>query len=83
MTRDGNSSDDARQKMFLSAQTYEGLKIAVSSHIEAIKFFWLRDFSMCLLRGSCKMSLRITLDTKEKGEEDQTTHLPINLGAMI
>ena len=29
LNRDGNFSADARQKMFLSAQTYEGLKIAV------------------------------------------------------
>ncbi|CAB4015415.1 Transposable element P transposase, partial [Paramuricea clavata] len=36
--REGDFSDDARGKMFLSMQTYEGLKIYAFSHVEAIKF---------------------------------------------
>ena len=48
MTRDGSFSDDARQKMFLSAQTYEGLKIAVYSHIEVIKFLLAEGFQYVL-----------------------------------
>ncbi len=36
--REGNYSKDARSKMFLSAQTYEELRITVFSVIEATKF---------------------------------------------
>ena len=38
LEREGNYKSDARDKMFLSQQTYEGLKISVHSHVEAIKF---------------------------------------------
>ncbi len=38
LTREGDYTADDRQKMFLSPQTYEGLVIAVNSHVEAVKF---------------------------------------------
>ncbi|CAB4032834.1 Hypothetical predicted protein, partial [Paramuricea clavata] len=43
--REGDFSDDARGKMFLSMQTYEGLKISVFSHVEAIKFLLKNGFN--------------------------------------
>ena len=38
MAREGNYTPDDRNRMFLSSQTYEGLKITVNSHVEIIKF---------------------------------------------
>ena len=37
--RQGNFTKDARQKMFISSQTYEGLKITVDSITETNQFF--------------------------------------------
>jgi hypothetical protein len=48
LTREGNFSSDERQRMFISAQTYEGLKIAVYSHIEAITFLLSKGFQYVL-----------------------------------
>ena len=36
--REGTFTATEREKMFLSRQTYEGFKITVNSHVEAIKF---------------------------------------------
>ena len=41
---EGNYSADDRGKMFLSNQTYKGLKISIYSHV-------LRPFSFYLLKG--------------------------------
>lgn len=38
LTRPGEYSPDERGKMFLSVETYNGLKISVNSHMEVIKF---------------------------------------------
>ena len=46
--REGEFTDDARGKMFLSMQTYEGLKISVRSHVEAIKFLLENGFKYVL-----------------------------------
>ncbi|CAB3985950.1 Hypothetical predicted protein [Paramuricea clavata] len=48
LEREGNYSSDARGKMFLSQQTYEGLKISVYSHVEAIKFLLENGFEYVL-----------------------------------
>ena len=48
LERSGNFSADERGKMFLSQQTYEGLKIAVHSHIEAIQFLLREGFQYVL-----------------------------------
>ena len=48
LTREGEYTPDARQKMFISSQTYEGLKIAVNSHVEAIKFLLTEGFKYVL-----------------------------------
>ena len=46
--RPGSFSADERGKMFLSQQTYEGLKIAVHSNIEAIQFLLKEGFQYVL-----------------------------------
>ena len=43
-TREGTFTATAREKMFLSHQTYEGFKITVNSHVEAIKFLLSESF---------------------------------------
>ena len=48
MAREGNYSADDRGKMFLSLQTYKGLKISVFSHIEAIQFLLSEGFQYVL-----------------------------------
>jgi hypothetical protein len=48
LSHDGNYSADERQRMFLSPQTYEGLKIAVYSHIDAITFLLAEGFEYVL-----------------------------------
>ena len=48
MTREGNFSADDRGKMFLSIQTYNGLKMSVYSHIEAIQFLLAEGFQYVL-----------------------------------
>jgi hypothetical protein len=47
-TREGNYTADQRQKMFLSLQTYEGLKIAVHSHVDIITFLLSEGFKYVL-----------------------------------
>jgi hypothetical protein len=46
--RKGSYTTGEREKMFLSHQTYEGFKITVNSHIEAIKFLLSIGFSYVL-----------------------------------
>jgi hypothetical protein len=46
--REGNFSPDDKAKMFLSVQTYNGLKISVHSHIEAIQFLLDEGFQYVL-----------------------------------
>ena len=48
LTCQGNYSLDERGRMFISAQTYEGLKIAVYSHVEAIQFLLAHGFEYVL-----------------------------------
>ena len=48
LERDGKYSIDARGKMFLSLQTYEGLVISVHSHVKAIKFLLTNGFEYIL-----------------------------------
>ena len=47
--RPGNFTQNARAKMFLSWQTFEGFKIAVHSAIEATKFL-LEEGMECVLK---------------------------------
>ena len=46
--REGTYTSDDRQKMFLSQQTYEGLKIAVFAHVDIIKFLLSEGFKYVL-----------------------------------
>ena len=48
MTREGNYTPAEKEKMFLSRQTFEGFKISVHSHIEAIKFLLSEGFDYVL-----------------------------------
>ena len=48
MIQEGNYTADGRAKMFLSLQTYKGLKISVYSHIEAIQFLLSEGFQYVL-----------------------------------
>ena len=48
MIREGNYTADGRAKLFLSLQTYKGLKISVYSHIEAIQFLLSEGFQYLL-----------------------------------
>ena len=48
LEREGEYTPDERQKMFLSVQTYEGLKITVYSHIDAIRFLLSKAFKFVL-----------------------------------
>ena len=48
LTRPGEYSANERDKMFLSLQTYNGLKISVQSHVQAIKFLLEQGFQYVL-----------------------------------
>jgi hypothetical protein len=48
MTREGVYSTDDRGKMFLSIQTYTGLKTSIHAHIEAIRFLLAEGFQYVL-----------------------------------
>ena len=48
LTCEGEYTLDARQKMFISYQMYEGLKITVNSHVDAIKFLLTERFKYVL-----------------------------------
>ena len=47
--REVNYSSNDRENMFISTQTYEGFKISVYSHIEAIKFLLAQGFQYVLM----------------------------------
>ena len=52
--RPGNFTDNARSTMFLSWQTYEGLKITSYSLIEATKFLLNQGFEFVLTERFCQ-----------------------------
>ena len=52
--RPGNFTDNARSRMFLSWQTYEGLKITSYSLIEATKFLLNQGFEFVLTERFCQ-----------------------------
>ena len=53
-TRQGNFTQNARARMFLSWQTYEGYKITVHSVIEAIKFLLQEGMEFVLTERFCQ-----------------------------
>ena len=71
LEREGEYTPDERQKMFLSVQTYEGLKIAVFLILMQLDSFYRKDLNLFFLRDLCKMSLTTTLDTRWTKAEDQ------------
>ena len=68
-------------KMFFSAQTHEGLKIAVYSHIEVVKFLLSVGFQYVLTERFMQDVLQDYFG-HQREVEDQTTHLLINLDTM-
>ena len=52
--RQGNFTKDARQKMFISSQTDEGLKITVNSIIEATQFLLQHQVKYVLTERFCQ-----------------------------
>ena len=48
LTQEGKYTAEEHGRMFLSAQTFEGLKISVYSYIEAIQFLLQKDFQYVL-----------------------------------
>ena len=53
-TRQGNFTQNARARMFLSWQTYEGYKITVHSVIEATKFLLQEGMEFVLTERFCQ-----------------------------
>ena len=51
--RQGNVTKDARQKIFISSQTYEGLKITVNSITEATQFLLQHQVKYVLTERFC------------------------------
>ena len=53
--REGNFSKNANNEMFISQQTYEGLKISVNSIIEAVQFLFNMRLGACYQKGFLKI----------------------------
>ena len=56
--RPGNFSKNAKGKMFISQQTYEGFKITVNSIIEAVQFLLQHEVSYVLMESFCQDPLK-------------------------
>ena len=66
--RKGNLSRNAKNKMFISQQTYEGLKISVNAIIEAVQFLFQHEVRYVLTKGSDRKLLWLpTLYLRKKG----------------
>ena len=52
--RQGNFTQKDRQKMFISWQTYEGLKITVNSIIEVVQFLLQHEVNYVLTERFCQ-----------------------------
>ncbi len=57
----GNFLKDDKAKMFLSRQTYEGVKITVHSTVESVKLLLTRSVKYILTERLCQDPLRINL----------------------
>ena len=66
----GNYSADARQRMFLSGQTYKGLVISVNSHVDIIKFLLTEGFKYVLTERFMQAYFH---HQREKGRSDNPT----------
>lgn len=64
----------------MSSQTYEGLKIAVNSHVDAIKFLLAEGFKYVLTERFMQDALE---DYFERKEEGQIIQLLSSLDATI
>ena len=82
LTRPGEYSPDERGKMFLSVQTYNGLKISVNSHVEVIKFLLGQGFQYVLTERFMQDVLEDYLVTREPRVGDLITLQLNNLDIM-
>ena len=80
--REGSYTPAEREKMFLSRQTYEGFKITVNSHIEAIKFLLSIGFSYVLSERFMQDVLEDYFGHQRTLGEDQTIPLHSNLNTV-
>ena len=71
--RPGNYTQNARSKMFLSWQTYEGFQITVNSVIEICKFLLQEGMEYVLTNVSVRIQWRNILVVKENWGEEMTT----------
>ena len=75
---------DARDKMFLSQQAYEGLKISVHSHVEAIKFLLENGFEYVLSERFMQDFLEDYFGHHRRPKDtDLIIQLPMSLVIMI
>ena len=80
--RPGNFSRNARSNMFISWQTFEGLKIIVQSIIEAVKFLLQHHVKFFDL-GFFKIHLKNTLVSRERSVLEKITHVFVILDLII
>ena len=83
ISREGKYSADERQKMFLSQQKYDGLKISVYSNIKAIIFLLAEVFEYVLTERFMQAVLKDFSAINATKQEDQTAQQRSNLGTMI
>ena len=81
--RPGNFSRNARSNMFVSWQTFEGLKITVHSIIEAVKFLLQHHVKYVLAERFCQYPLETTLVSREQLVLEKITQAFVILGLMI
>ncbi len=81
--REGPFSDDDRGRMFLSVQTFTGLKITVHSVIALTTFLLMKALSLYSQNGFVKMMLKSTLVTSEHKGEEMITQQQQSSGTMI
>ena len=73
--RPRNFSKNAKGKMFISQQTYEGFKIIVNSIIEAAQFLLQHEVSYVLTERFCQDPLRTILVINAHLEQGKIIHL--------
>ena len=74
---DANHTENAKSKMFISRQSYEGLQIAVLSFKEVYNFFYNKVFLIFFQKGFLRMILKIILVNKRaivRRSDNPTVH---------
>ena len=74
--RPGNFTQNARSRMFISWQTYEGFKITVNSSIEATKFLLQEGMEFVLTERFCQDTLEEYFGNQRKlGRRSDNPHI--------